>query len=254
MPTLTAFAIWSALFAGALPCSAYADTLGELRAALARPAGTPTRVRVVVTTALRDDNNGKVEERHGLAQINAEDGPPGLRLEYPRALLQSAHEEENARAADPRAATPALDGLDALKSRVVQDLLAPAARLLRLLDRAALRGEAADSFEGRQARHLQLELSQEKLGSREAEYVKKYEGNLELWVGPDGLPLGARLHERFAGRAYIVFRFESVRDEDLRFILTADRLLVRSSEVHAHSSSTAGTQEQHLQLQLAPID
>jgi len=234
--------------------AAHADALGELRGLLARAPTAPARFHVLAQTTVRDDNDGKIEERAGEAQIDAEDGAQGLHLIYGSELLRRSEAEENARAADAKAPTPVLDALGELRTRAVHDLLAPSPRILRLLDRALPRAESAEPFEGRPARRIRLDLAREKLGTREAEYVKQYEGNLDLWLGEDGLPLAARLHEHYAGRAFVFFHFESTRDEDLRFTRVGDRLLVRSSRLHAQSSGTVGNVEQHVQLELTPAE
>jgi hypothetical protein len=238
----------------ALPDAARADALGDLRNLLASAPSAPARFHVLASTAVRDDNDGKIEERSGAAQIDAEEGTQGLHLIYGSDLLRRFEAEENARAADARAPTPVLDALGELKTMVVHDLIAPAPRILRLLDRASARGESTETFEGRLTRRIQLDLAQEKLGTREAEYVKKYEGNLELWLDQDGLPVAARLHEHYAGRAYVFFRFESTHDEDLRFARVGGRLLVRSSRLHAQSSGTIGNFDRNTRLELTPLE
>ena len=225
----------------ALP-SAHADPLTDLRTLLARqPAGmTPLKAQVELKSVNRIGEGKELEESSGEAVAQIEDGPQGLRLSMPRELLQRAEREDLARAADPKAKTPALTALKDLTPLKLRELTTAASRLGQLLDRAKLTGQKNEDWAGKPATRLSFELERRKLAGKEAEFVKEYKGTLDLWIGADGLPLAAKTRQVFTGRAYMFFSFEQVQESEVQFGQVGERLVLLKSEERNLGSGTAG--------------
>ncbi len=227
----------------AAPLASQADTLSELRAQLAKPALSPLKATIEVKSLSRNGEGKDLEESVGEAAVQVEDGPQGLRVAFARELLQKAEAEEQAKAADPKSKTPASSGMGRLSPASLRELLNPAARLSRLLDRAKLKGEKADSWQGKPATLLSFELEKPRMSGQFADAVKKYAATLELWVGPQGLPLAAKTRESVSGRAFLVFSFEQQSEDEHHYGLQADRLVLLKSESRNQGSGTVGKNE-----------
>lgn len=249
---ITTPALLAAALLAALPM-AHADTLSEVRALLSRQVSSPLKALIEVRSLSRNGEGKELEEQVGEASVQVEDGPQGLRVAFARDLLQKAEAEERAKAGDPKSKTPALTGLGKLEPGSLRELLNPAASLGRLLDRAKLKSERQEAWQGRPATLLSFDLEKEKLTGRAAEFVKHYSGTLELWVGPQGLPLAAKTKESISGRAFLVFSFEQQEEDEHQFGLLSDRLVLLKSETRNHGSGTIGKNEQRSTRVLKPL-
>ncbi|MBH9579138.1 hypothetical protein [Inhella proteolytica] len=239
----------AALLLTVLPVQA--DTLADLKAALQRlQAETPIRGQVTLKSENRN-NEGKddAEVQPGQAQLSFEDGPQGLRLAYPQTLLNKALSEDQAKDQDPKAATPTANGLRELGYKEVRELTRPAEVLSRQLARATLKGEKADSWQGKPAKLLSFELQQR----RPDKYVKKYEGQLDVWVAADGTPLAARSTQKISGRAMVVISFEMNSQDEWHFAVSGERLVVTRKLTTGSGSGAGekGQQRREFALQLS---
>ncbi len=236
----------------AAPLTAEADTLSDLRGLLARQSQGPVKALVEVKSLSRNGEGKELEEQSGEAAVQIEDGPQGLRVTYPRELLQKVETEEQARARDPKSKTVTLSGMGKLDTANLRELLNPAAKLARLLNRAKLKGEKAEAWQGKPATLLSFELEKEKLTGKAADFIKNYSGTLELWVGAQGVPLAAKVREAVSGRAFIVFSFEQQGEEEHQFGFVADRLVMFRSESRNQGSGTIGKNESRVTHLLKP--
>jgi hypothetical protein len=223
-----------------------------VRAQLAKPMNTPLRLVVEVKSLQRSGEGKELEEQGGEATAQVEDGPQGLRIGFPRDLLARAEGEEQAKAGDPKQLSPTLTGIGYLSLSKLRELMSPGPRLARLLARARLKSEANETWSGQPARLLKFELDPQKLAGKDAEYIKKQEASLELWVGADGTPLASRLRQAMSGRAFMVFTFETVMEQEQHYSRVGDRLVLLRSETRNLSSGTAGKQDQRVTHVLKP--
>jgi len=235
----------------AIGLNAQADTLSQLKNALQRlQAETPLRGQVTLKSESRN-NEGQddAEVQPGLAQLNFEDGPQGLRLAYPQELLNKALGEDHAKDKDPKASTPTVNGLRELGYKEVRELARPAELLSRQLARATLKGEQAEAWQGKPAQRLSFELQQR----RPDKYVKKYEGQLDVWVAADGTPLAARSTQKVSGRAMMVISFEMNSQDEWHFAVSGERLVVTRKLTTGSGSGAGekGRQRREFALQLS---
>ncbi|MDM4768320.1 hypothetical protein [Pelomonas sp. SE-A7] len=235
-----------------LPLLAQADTLADVRAVLAQQGQASVKAVIEVKSLSRNGEGKDLEEQQGEAAVQVEDGPQGLRVMYARELLQRGEAEAQNKARDPKTKTVTLSGIAKLDNSNLRELLNPAAKLGRLLDRAKLKGEKVEAWQGKPATLLSFDLEKQKMSGQFADAVKNYSGTLELWVGPQGVPLAAKVRESVSGRAFLVFSFESQGEEEQQFGFVADRLVMLKSESRNHGSSTMGKNESRVTHSLKP--
>lgn len=241
------------LFASALlglGLSAHADTLSDFKSALTRlQADSPLKAQVSVKSENRT-NEGKddAETEFGQASVVVEDGPQGLRLQYPQALLAKAQAEALATDSNPKAAAPTRNGLRELDVKEVRELTRPAEVLARNVQRGTFKGERTETWQGKPARVLSFELPMGKPNK----YVKSFESLLEVWVGADGTPLAARNRYTFTGRAMVVISFEQKSEEEWHFTVVGERLVAtkKSSLSSGSGAGEKGQQKREFALQL----
>ncbi|MET3136178.1 hypothetical protein AAKU61_000516 [Undibacterium sp. GrIS 1.2] len=220
---------------------AYADGLSDLKTALVRLQGaTPVKANLEAKTWSRQGDGKDADERSGIASVQIEEGPRGLQVYYSRDLLSRLETEERAREKDPKAKTPTLSALNDINSSELRPLIYAANSLSRAVEKAVFRNEKADTYNGKPARLLSFEMTIDKMTEKDRKYIKKYEGNLDIWIAAGGTPLASRMHETASGRAFIVISFETSNDNDQVYGLVGDRLVITRKET---KSSGAGAGE-----------
>lgn len=232
--TFAATAIFALL---ALATPARADGLADLKAALATLQGTaPLRVTVVaqVTSTTRDDDDKPVTTS-GAATITAEDGPQGLRIAYPRDVMVKAMAEPSGRPGEGTARTATRNALNELDYSDVHSMVHAAEILLARLEKAKLKGEKADAWNGVPARLVSLDLET----PANQRFVDKQTATLDVWIDAAGRPLASRSQTTTKGSAFIVVSFETKSREDRVYAVVGDRLLVTRRDVSS-SGSGAG--------------
>lgn len=233
-----------------LGLNAHADTLSDFKAALARlQADTPVKGQVTVRSENRtNDGKDDAETEHGQASVSVEDGPQGLRLQYPQALLAKAQAESLAQDSNPKASRPTYNGLRELDYKEVRELTRPAEVLARNVQRGVYKGERSEAWQGKPARVLSFELPMGKPNK----YVKSFESLLEIWVGADGTPLAARNRYTVSGRAMVVISFEQKSEEEWQFAVVGERLVATKKSSHSSGSGAGekGQQKREFALHL----
>lgn len=220
------------LLAAACAAAQANDSATALRETLMRLKGqAPLRGLI----ALKGENHGGDEIKPSLIHLPFDDGPQGLRLQYPQELLSRAEREEAQRNDNPKSATPTANGIEELQLKDVRDMARAADALLRRLDRAQFKAEVPESWQGQPARKLSFTLS----NNRPSKYVKEYVGQLEVWVNAAGQPLGSRALQKVSGRAMLVISFEVSDEDELHYQLAGDRL-VATRRMLKNSGSGAG--------------
>ena len=190
-----------------------------------------------------DDESGPVS-----AQLQVEDGPQGLRLTYPPAVLAQAAQEELAKDRDPKAVTPTVRGLRELDLADARDMLRAADSLQRRLARAQFKGEKAEPWQGQPARRLSFELE----NTRPNKFVKEYSGQLDVWVNEQGHPLASRASQKISGRAYVVISFDMSNEDETVYQVSGDRLLAlrRVTKGQGSGAGEKGSNNKTLTLML----
>jgi hypothetical protein len=231
---------------------AQASGLDDLRNALAGLQGTsPIRVTLnaEVTTASRNDDD-KVRNASGTASLTAEDGPQGLRLNYPRDIIVKAMAEGVGRQTDSTAPIPVRNALNELDYSDVHSMVHAAETLLTRLEGAKLKSERVEAWSGKPARLLSLELTV----AKNQQFVDKQSATLDVWIDEAGRPLASRAQTMSKGSAYIVVSFEVRNSEDRVYKVIGDRLLVvrRDSSGSGSGAGQRGETKVTVNLQANP--
>jgi hypothetical protein len=226
------------LLAGlALAMPAHADGLDDLKAALGKLQGTaPLRVTVTaqVTSTTRDDDEKPVT-RNGTATVTAEDGPQGLRIAYARDVMVKAMAAPSSARPDDGVQAATRNALNELDYSDVHGMVHAAEMLLARLDKAKLKAEKADAWNGVPARLVSLELEP----PRNQRFVDKQTSTIDIWIDATGRPLASRSQTTAKGSAFIVVSFETKSREDRVYAVVGDRLLVTRRDAST-SGSGAG--------------
>ncbi|MFC3178610.1 hypothetical protein [Undibacterium amnicola] len=210
---------------------AHADGLADLKTALTRLQGqTPLKAVVEAKTWNRQGEGKDQEETHGLASVSVEESPRGLHVLYSKDMLAKLEVEERQREKDKKAKTPTLSALNEVNSSALRPMISAAGSLSRSLEKANFKSEKLDVFNGKPARLLNFEMSMDKLSERERKYLKKFDGQIDVWIAADGTPFASRLTQAVSGRAYVVISFEMKNEEEWIYGTVGDRLVALKKE------------------------
>jgi hypothetical protein len=190
-----------------LATTASADTLGDLKASVARLAALqPLRATYVHDTS--DTANGKKTDRH--IAIEALHDANVVRIEIPRAMIEK---DINV---SPVSVAHALDYSDTF---------------LEMLNRATVQEEKRVTWGGAPARLLVLKMAPPppKPNSVTFGSVKYSENRMHVWVGADNLPLAAE-HVQKASAGFLMVKGESASKRTWQFTHKDDHLVVARYE------------------------
>ena len=221
-----------------LSCSLLrADTLTDLKARLATLNG---RDPVTATVEYEFSNQGSDDDqpvnKQGKSSALVEDGADGIRITWPRELLMTAEREAREQSANQEGKTDTRRAIGNIGPMMVHDHLNAASGLQRTLEQATLLEEKADTWEGQPARLLVMKLPPPQ-SAQARKYLKEWTATAKLWVGADGLPLAAELRRHQKGRALLVVSFEGDNNEDFRYAVVGQRLVIVR---HVRESSGSG--------------
>ncbi len=229
---------------GAMPV--LANGLAELKEALARyPATSPLKATAEAKTLRRDGEGKDLDEKAGQASLYFEEGDRGVRVSYSKDTLTRYAVDEQLKEKDAKAKTPTLSALGALTIPELRQLANGVPVLQRQLDKSTFKSEKADSWNGRPARQLSFDYGIQALSEKDRKYIKKYEGTLDVWIGPDGTPLASRTNQVASARAYVVVSFDMKNSEDVTYQVIGDRLTVARKETHNEGSGAGERGESH---------
>jgi len=228
------------LAALALPTLARADAVSDLRATLGklRPAQPLVATARVSSTVKKED--GKTERAQ--LQLGVRSGADGLELRFSPALLQRAAAEAAVNAKDKDAPTPVQDLLGQLSPVNVQPMVDYAPVLLRQLDGATLASQREDTRDGKRLHLLVFDVPMPPSADKEMS-VKKYTGQLNVWLGADGVPVAVRNVMAIKGRKLLIrIEFDTTTDYALQQVgtrlLAVSRRTGESHSVFGHDGSS----------------
>jgi hypothetical protein len=217
----------------------HADPLGELRQLLASlPGSQPVAAQIELEfTNIDEDEDGDTDTTPQNAKINlrAEDGADGIRLHWPRDLMDAAAAERGDR--DPDAKRPVRRALSQVAVQDIDDYLDAAPSLLNVIAQASLQSDAPDTRNGQSLRRLTLKLDPP-LSKQARKYVKEIDATASIWLDAAGLPVAAEQTLEFSGRAMLVISFANETHESWEFVRSGDRLVVVRHD--SESSSSGG--------------
>lgn len=218
-----------------------ADPLADVQARLAVLAASADRpVRVEAFEENTDD------------RLVVYEGPEGLVVRVSPETVARLNREKAERAVDPAKPSPVRDRLRALEPAVLESYLDATAMLRRELGGAELIGSATDASRGADILRLDLKLVM-RLSGNGSKWVKDATATGSLWVDAAGTPVALRKQSRIAGRAYVVFSFESKVEDAFEFALVNGRLIAVRHEPSGEGSGGGETQSEHRVVVLQPV-
>lgn len=219
--------------AGAAPGAARADDLGELAAVLARFPGTD-EIQGTLELQLTRQSAEEQWTDQSRVTVAVEEGAQGVRVELPRGSSHQALQELRSQMLDPSKRTPTYNALQSLTLNEVSGDLDSAASLAQDVSLAHLVEVKTAVYQGKPARLVVLSLPP-RLSEEARKHVKAAESRLVVWVGADGVPLGAEKSEHTRGRFLVLF-FESLRKQTWVYAHKGNRLFSTRHEVSDSAS------------------
>ena len=208
--------------------------VAELAATLARFSATdPIQVSLELQLSRQSMEEHWTDQSR--ATVEVEDGPQGIRVALPRSVSRQTLQELRAQTLDPSRHMPTYNALQALTLNEVAGDLDSAAALAQDLALAhTAEVQAVATYLGKPARLVLLTLPP-RLSAEARKHVKNAESQLSIWIGADGLPLGAEKLEHTRGRFLVLF-FESLRKQSWTFGRRGNRLFATRHEVSDSAS------------------
>jgi hypothetical protein len=202
--------------------------VADLHAALVKLTATkPLSATVDVRSTSHGDGDDK--PRQAGLRIDVASDADGLHLTFPSALLQKASREAAAHAKNKDLPTPLGDLLDKLTATEVQPMVDFAPALLHMLDGATLASQRDDTHDGKPAHLLLFNVPMPPSAGKQMT-VKSYVGQLQVWLGADGLPVAVAEKVDVHGRKLLIsIDFSTTSRYELRVVGT--RLLAVSRHV-----------------------
>ena len=214
-----------------LPALSHADGLSDLKNALARAqTATPIKAVVDVKTWNKSGEGKDLSESNGSAAIQIEENTRGLQLQFNHDLLSKITAEERAKEHDPKTKTPTITAIEELSSKEINHMTNAASYILHKLEKTTLKSERAEVWNGKPARVLSFDYSQDKISEKDRKYVKKFDGTFDIWISPEGIPLASRSRVNVSGSAMIVISFASSNEETEVYSLVGERLVTSRKE------------------------
>lgn len=230
------------LLAAAVP--AHADGLSDLRAALERgSAATPVKASIEARTWRRSGEGKEADEDQGQVSVAIDDNARGLGIMYSKEMLGRIEAEKKVKSRNPDAKTPTSTALAELSPGNVLPFISAAGTLSRSIEKAVLKAERAEAYQGKPARVLTFEIPMSTLSRQSLKYAKKFESTLEIWIGADGMPLASRSRTNVSGRAFVVISFESTSEESAVYGQVGERLVTVRRDTRGTSSGAGEKQE-----------
>lgn len=204
-----------------------ADTVADMRAAISQLRATkPIHASIDVQRSRKNEGRFANQQFTGSASLEVFEDEAGLRVTFPRALLDRADRESREHTADPRKTTPTRGAINDTEATEIADAVNFAGPFLRLLATATKVSETRGVREGRPVRILVLKLTPRLPPEATSIFSLKFtEDKMTVWLGDDNVPIAAERFQR--GTAGFMFiKGQMTNRSTWTFGRHADRLVV----------------------------
>ncbi len=228
----------------AAPTLLLADGLADVRATLQKlQSDQPLRARVEIKIRRLGGESDKQKQSQATSSIIVESGPQGLTLSWSPEQIKQSRKAAWAQTIDPDAPKTDLATLRALAAGDALNLLDAADPLRRGLEKAVLREDKRDTYQGKAARLLifKVELG---LDEEERKALKSSDATMKLWLDGDGVPLAMErdIQARFS-KFFVGFRLHE--HETREFQPAGGRLVVTRASKDTSGSGLGHSDESH---------
>jgi hypothetical protein len=226
----------------AAPSLLYADGLSDVRGTLQKlQSDELLRARVEIKTRHSGGESDKQKQSESVSTVTVENGPDGLKLSWSPDQIRQSRKAAWNEVANPDAPRSDLATLKALEPAQALSLLDAADGLRRALEKAELREDRRENYQGKPARVLvfRIELG---LNEEERKALKSSESYLKLWLDGDGVPLAMErdVQAKFS-RFLVGFR---IHEHDTRTYQRAGGRLAVTHSTHETSGAGLGHTEE----------
>jgi hypothetical protein len=220
----------------ALPLAA--DSLDEVRSALGRfTARDAIQATYELQQSVHSEGKFGNDKYDGRVSVEMEADASGVRVFYPRILIDHVDRERLNKARQPNLETPSTSAINEMRPAETYDAVDVAPTLIRLLDGAKTVSDAHGTWAGKPARVLVLKAA-ERLDDDDKGKVKMAENRITLWLGADMVPLAVE-HLAHAKFSFLFFKGESKQKKSWHLMRAGDRL-VRARYEYTETSSGMG--------------
>lgn len=240
------------LFFLGLSTSLAADGLTDVRATLQQMGNVgPFSARVEIKTHRSGGESEKQKQSDGVSSVIVRTGALGLDLSWTPEQIKQSRQAVWEKRAHPDAPKSNLTTLTALEADEALDLLDAADPLQRWLENATLLEDKPEHYQGKPARLLRIQLDL-KLPEEGRKAMKSSTAILELWLGPDGIPVAADrdIRIRFS-KFFLSYR---VREHETRaYQNIGGRLIVTRATHDSYGSGLGHSEESHSTTTVMPL-
>jgi len=210
-----------------LAASARADTVADMRSAISQLRATrPIHASIEVQRSRKNEGRFANQQFTGSASLDVVEDEAGLRITFPRAILERADRESREHTSDPRKTMPTRAAINDTQPTEVADAVDFAGPFLRLLETATKVSETRGTRDGRSVRVVVLKLTPKLPPEATSIFSVKFtEDRMTVWLGDDNVPLAAERVQR--GTAGFMFIKGSMMNRSSwTFTHYGDRLVV----------------------------
>ncbi|MCO4798776.1 MAG: hypothetical protein KC484_06155 [Colwelliaceae bacterium] len=226
--------------------SLLADGLSDLQSTLSKLKGT-TELSATVESSYTEKRGKRKKQKTktGLIQVRINDNHQGLKLIYSNETLEKLELESSKKEKDEDAETPTLNAIHGVGVAEMNTMLSAAPHLLRSLNKAKFINEEVVKHEDKNIRKLNFTLPLEAIIENKEvhEYVDDFNGEYQILIDDDGIPLESTTTFTGSGSAYIFFSMDITQTNQSTYKLIGDRLVNIKKTYQNKRSSTWGDTE-----------
>ncbi|HXA19986.1 MAG TPA: hypothetical protein VN380_23605 [Thermoanaerobaculia bacterium] len=236
-----------------LAASARGDTVADMRSAISQLRATkPIHVSIDVQRSRKNEGRFANQQFTGSASLDAVEDEAGLRITFPRAILERADRESREHTSDPRKTMPTRAAINDTQPTEVADAVDFAGPFLRLLEVASKVSEVRGTRDGRSVRVVVLRLTPKLPAEATSIFSVKFtEDSMTVWLGDDNVPLAAeRIQRGTAGFMFI--KGSMMNRSSWTFTHYGDRLVVLRDD-SSYSGSGFGQKGEGRSVQVLTV-
>lgn len=216
---------YAALLALLLSGTAAASTMAELKSTL---AGMQGQGSLRGTFESRQTKTGEDSPRPETitVSVKVEDAAGELRIGWDRALLQKAVEASLRSPKPDSELTMAINGNSANRISAAVNY---ASRLLNIVSTGQVKAERMETWQGKPARVIEVAYTAP-VDANNSLKIKENSHTAKVWLGADGVPLGATLSHSVRASFMVFISFEEKSTESFTFSNMGNRLVALRRE------------------------
>ncbi len=182
---------------------AHADTVSALKARLqSLQSLQPISGTLLIQNTSTQGKDPPVTTQAHLS-MGVHDGPQGLELRFPAALLRRVRAEQVANAKQSNTPEPTLELLTGIDPNQVGTILSYAPDLLRKMAGATLLKQSTVQVRGATQQLLEFKIPP-KMSKQDQDGLQSYRGRMDVWLNQAGIPVAVRQSISIAFRKFFV--------------------------------------------------